>query len=163
MKKSKKCYRDIDRYFRRFKCGKREKALAADNEHKQYIRAKRNIVHLPDAWDDYVLFRPISWKKRCKKKHQYDKHKLSNYELTYFYYNINVKQKLLYKLSTLPNDKWFEICDIQGNQLVDYNIYNAAEELYTEGLVDGECVEIDFIDYFNKLQTYRILLHIRMF
>jgi hypothetical protein len=52
---------------------------------------------------------------------------------------------------------------MQGNQLVDYKIYNAAEELYAEGLVDGECIEIDFVDYFNKLQTYRILLHIRMF
>lgn len=44
--------------------GKREKALALDEEHEPYIRAKRNSKNLPDGWDDTkIIKREKTWKK----------------------------------------------------------------------------------------------------
>jgi hypothetical protein len=53
----------------------RLKALAQDEEHKPYVRAKQNAAHLPDAWDDTKWIRRMkSWKYRCRKKHQWMPH-----------------------------------------------------------------------------------------
>ena len=55
--------------------GKREKSIAQDEMHAPYIRSKRNATHLPDGWDDTKwIKRQKSWKYRCKKRHQWEKH-----------------------------------------------------------------------------------------
>ena len=52
--------------------GKREKALALDEEHEPYVRAKRNRKNLPDGWDDTKrIKREKTWKKLRGQKHQW--------------------------------------------------------------------------------------------
>ena len=64
-------------------CCMQERRQACDKEIEPYVRPKRNMVHLPDSWDTrwikVKMFR--SWKHRCKKKHQWEKHKQTPQEI----------------------------------------------------------------------------------
>ena len=58
-------------YYRRPK-SMNEKRKAADVEYKQYVKPKRNVRNLPDAWDDEKV-RHIEkcWKSQSKKRKQW--------------------------------------------------------------------------------------------
>jgi hypothetical protein len=48
-----------------------EKKYACDPEHKPYIRGKRRLSYLPEAWDDIFISNNLnkrSWKKIKKRK-----------------------------------------------------------------------------------------------
>jgi hypothetical protein len=55
--------------------GPRLKALAQDEDHKPYVRAKQNANHLPDSWDETKFIKTRkSWKYRVKKRRQWTPH-----------------------------------------------------------------------------------------
>ena len=64
-------------------CCMTERRKSLDEDHKPYVRAKRNSTHLPDSWDTKWIkvkeFR--NWKRRCKKQHQWEKHKQTPEEI----------------------------------------------------------------------------------
>ena len=170
MKLSKLIY-IIDRWARRFS-SKREKALSLDEDHKKYIRAKRNKNHLPDSWSDTRWIPKIkSWKNRSKVSHQYEKHVQSEFELNTFYDNIKLKQDFLFKLKTLYNKDgigWYYFVDKDeakwfNPQIKDF--YSIAIELCEEGLVIGDIIynTWTFVD-FGKEKTFykKILLKCRI-
>lgn len=161
MKLSKLIYR-IKKWTRNFS-HKKEKSLCDDSEHKFFIRAKRNKNHLPDSWTHTRWIpRFKSWKNRSKVKHQYEKHKLSDYELDTFYENLKIKQNLIYKLITLYKKDgigWLEFSELESNRYImsdiNVNYYLVAFNLCEEGILIGEYIihTWTFFD-FGKEQTY---------
>lgn len=175
MKLSKLIYR-IDKWARNFS-SKKEKCLSADPENKEYIRAKRNLKHLPDSWTNTRWIHKVkSWKKRSKKKHQYEKHVQSEYELNSFYNNVKLKQEFLFKLETLYKKDgigwyYFPIYIYNGNYYYHYvtnyreHYYDVALELYKEGLIYGECYinKWKFVDFgIEKEYTQEVLIKCRI-
>lgn len=52
-----------------------EMAMSLDDEHKPYVRSKRNFSNLPDGYSDTKWIRRCrSWKHRARKRHQWMKH-----------------------------------------------------------------------------------------
>lgn len=47
-----------------------ERKFSADPTIKQYVRAKRNFVNIPNSWDDYIVSKQKDrcWKRTKKKK-----------------------------------------------------------------------------------------------
>ena len=45
-----------------------EKKFSSSEEHKEFIRPKRNTRNLPDSWDDKPMCKSISWKDNTKFK-----------------------------------------------------------------------------------------------
>jgi hypothetical protein len=170
MKLSKLIYR-IDLWARRFS-SKKEKALAVSDEHKDFVRAKRNKTHLPDSWTDTRWIPKIqSWKSRAKTNHQYEKHVQSEYELNYFYNNLKLKQDFLYKLITLYKKDgigWYYFRDPEDIKFImpsEKNYYDIAVELCKEGIVIGDLYtkSWSFNDFgVDKTYTQDILLKCRI-
>ena len=82
LKKAKKFLRDFFSDLGTYKTYK-EKRDNSDPETKQYVRAKRREDNLPDGYTNTKWIKKIkdkSWKARCKKRHQYDKHKKTEKE-----------------------------------------------------------------------------------
>ena len=67
----------MDCWIGRKSCCSSERKQACDKDIKPYIRPKRNINYLPDSWNTkWINVRQFrNWKHRCKKKHQWEKHK----------------------------------------------------------------------------------------
>lgn len=59
---------------RRWKLGapKRDWQYAADPDHAPYIRPKRNLRHLPNAYDDLYSRNSSGWKHSTKYRHQWE-------------------------------------------------------------------------------------------
>ena len=82
LKKAKKILRDFFGFTGTYKTYK-EKKDNSDPEAKPYVRPKRRSNNLIDGFTDTKWIKKVndkSWKTRCKKKHQYDKHQLSEKE-----------------------------------------------------------------------------------
>ena len=63
-----------------------EKKKNSDPEIQEYIRPKRKPNQIIDGYTDTKWITKIhdkSWKTRCKKRHQYEKHKMSPKEIEY--------------------------------------------------------------------------------
>lgn len=137
---------------------------SSDLENKKYIRASRNRNNLPNTYNTQWIKKIKNWKHRSKKQHQYEKHKLSKGELNYYYNYMDDQQELLFILSKLKEDEWYEVETEDQKVLTCY--YNAAKALYESGIVDGECIELSWeFNYFGTTEIYKqnILLRIRMF
>lgn len=170
MKIAKLIYK-FDIWVRHFSC-KKEKALSLDEDHKQYIRAKRNKNHLPDSWTDTRWISKIkSWKNRSKVKHQYEPHVQSEYELNYFFNNLKLKQDFLFKLKTLYNKDgigWYFFTDKENLKTFnpsEKDYYDIAIELCEEGLAIGDIIinSWTFIDFGTEKQyTQKILSKCRI-
>ena len=142
----------------------KELKASSDNENKKYIRASRNTKNLPNTYNTQWIKKIKSWKHRSKKHHQYETHKMSKGELNAFYNNMFDQQELLFILSKLKEDEWYEVESEDRKILTPY--YDAAKALYEAGLVDGECIELSWeFDYFGTSEIYKqnVLLRITMF
>ena len=49
-----------------------EKRYSEDEDHRQFVRAKRNKHNLPDAWEDKPVIKTKSWKDSRKKQYHID-------------------------------------------------------------------------------------------
>lgn len=158
----KRIYRLFNKWIRHIHIIKETK-IASNPETKKYIRAKRNIHNLPDTWNTQWIKKIKSWKARSKKPHQYNKHKMSNDEINYFYNNAFNQQELLYILSKLKDDEWLEI-QTKDKQIIS-GYYKSALELYEKGIIDGQCIcnQWEFNDYGHiKIFKEKILLRVRL-
>ena len=142
-----------------------ERKKGCDSEIQQYIRPKRSYKNLPDNWTDTHLIKlDKSWKKRSKVRHQWEKHKLSKFEQDELYDNYTfTKQQLLFKLS---KKSVIYICDLNSESFrpVDYTIYNAAEQLVKDDIVDPiyEIKTWTFNDFGqDQIHTRQILIGIK--
>lgn len=156
---AKKIYTSILRYARRYSTSKRERALAERD--KEYIRSKRSVKYLPDAWTNTRwIKRKKSWKATSKKSKQYNEHKLSNYELRFFFNNANRKEEFLFKLKILKDKdptawKYLNTNEQKTFFYDDRCQYEVAFQLYEEGIIIGECV-------FDGDNEYPILIRCKL-
>ena len=140
LKQPKKYYRYEFVYSdRRRKSGfHREMAYACDEEHIPLIRSKRN-KHALFYYSDFSYEREAepwpdqrSWKHRCKKRHQWVKHRYSLRELDmllagrFSQYNAHELLKFLEE-----NPGWIKF-DLQDNPLIE----NAINQLGSLGKID---------------------------
>ena len=140
LKQPKKYYRYEFVYFdRRRKSGfHREMAYACDEEHIPLIRSKRN-KHALFYYSDFSYEREAepwpdqcSWKHRCKKRHQWVKHRYSLRELDmllagrFSQHNAHELLKFLEK-----NPGWIKF-DLRDNPLIE----NAINQLGALGKID---------------------------
>jgi hypothetical protein len=65
---------EFDIWIRQKSCCMDERRAYYDEDHRQYVRPKRNPNHLPDSWDTRFIHREKSWKNRARKKKQYIPH-----------------------------------------------------------------------------------------
>ena len=141
LKQPKKYYRGVwgTGCDRRKKSGfHREIALACDEEHIPLIRGKRNkraLYNYSDfSYEREAEPRPIqlSWKHRCKKRHQWVKHHYSFFEWDLFLAGKCCQHKaheLLKFLETNPG--WIKF-DLRDNLLIE----NAIDFLAESGKID---------------------------
>lgn len=63
-------YKNLGRFYRNIKTTQ-ERKFCCDPEHKPYIRGKRSMKNLPEAWDDIWNSKELikkSWKRTKKRK-----------------------------------------------------------------------------------------------
>ena len=140
LKQPKKYYRyEFVSSDRRRKAGfHREMTLACDEEHLPFIRSKRN-KHALFYYSDFSYEREAeswpdqrSWKHRCKKRHQWVKHRYSLRELDlllagrFRQHNAHELLKFLEK-----NPGWIKF-DLRDNPLIE----NAINQLESLGKID---------------------------
>lgn len=120
----------LPKWFLRFKyyCGKyhtlQEKRKNSDPETYKYIRAKRKPNKLLDAYCRTKWIKKVydkSWKNRCKKRHQYEKHKKSEQEIELYKNKISEYRG---KIKILSGDGLNEYEKIKSNfddgEIFDY-------------------------------------------
>lgn len=136
----------------------KEKKLAVSEDHKPYIRAKRNIHNLPDGYTRTRWIKKIkNWKYRSKVGHQWEKHKVTYYEQDKYDPDENAKAEILYQLSKLKKDEWLYIDS--GSEFHYY-----ALKMVMNNEIEGyfTCTKNEFDNFGIKEVTYRVILtHIR--
>ncbi len=123
----------LDHFVRNKSCCMKERALSLDEMHKPYVRGSRKSNNLPDSWDTTWIRRQKSWKYRCRKKHQWEKHKKKPAEI----YNVTGKWPEKYLMYLYNKDRWIP---------VDYFHQNDVRKL----VEDGKLLIIDPLDYYDK-------------
>ena len=144
LKQPKKYYRGVwgKGRDRRKKSGfHREMALACNEEHLPFIRSKRNKQALYN-YSDFSYEREaepnpdqLSWKHRCKKRHQWVKHRYSFYEWEIFLAWKCRQHKAHELLKFLEeNPGWIKF-DLRDNPLIE----NAIDVLAKSSEIDRFC------------------------
>lgn len=133
-----------------------EKKLSVSEEHKPYVRSKRNLKNLPNSYTDTRWIPKIkSWKHASKAKHQYEKGTEAKAEVEAIkdpWYE--EKLILRYKLSKLKPDEWLYI------NVSDRSARFAANEMLLANEIEGfyEVTVNEFYDFNVKKLSYEFTL-----
>lgn len=102
----------IKKYSRKARASKREFSLA-QSEHKEYVRAKRNIHNLPcfENTGTQWIKRIKNWKHRAKVSHSWEKHEISKQEDEVIYNDQMIRNEIFYNLSKLKDGEWYPFYD----------------------------------------------------
>ena len=135
-------YLKMPKWFLRFpgSCGTyhtlQEKKKNSDPDMVEYVRAKRKSKNLVDGYSNTKWIRKIndkSWKTRCKKRHQYDKHRMTPKEMNFCIDKINEYKSKIRSVSESRFNDYEKIKLMFGNK-------NIFDEAMNEMLRDGEVV-----------------------
>ena len=127
MKKSKEIYR-IDIYAHGYGQAHSRKIDASDPDYQDFVRAKRNIKHVPD-WDNTGtrwIKRQKNWKSRCKKRKQWEKHDVSDFEKEIIDPISLEKERLL---CMYPDNVW---------RVVDEPFNKTLKNMINNGIFEGK-------------------------
>jgi len=121
----------LDKWVGRNSCCITEHRKSCDKEIKPYIRAKRQHKSLPNSWDTkWICVRQYrNWKDRCRKRHQWEKHKQTPREIERVTGHFPEKY-LMYLYGHA--DRWVEI---------DWDHMADVEKLVEEGKLEGGYVK----------------------
>lgn len=89
-----------------------EKKKNSDPEISEYVRAKRKPNNLIDCYSNTKWIRKIhdkSWKNRCKKRHQYEKHKTTPKEMNLCMEKLNEYKKKIREVSEISFNNYEKI------------------------------------------------------
>lgn len=123
-----------------------EKKKNSDPELFKYIRPSRRSKNLIDSYTNTKWLKRIydkSWKNRCKKRHQYCKHKKSLYELRIINKKIKEKEDIILKMSSKEKNDYELMKSIIGEELFDETIDSLIISgrlcLYWDYCEDSKC------------------------
>jgi len=116
----------LDHWIGRQSCCMTEHRKSCDKEIKPYIRPKRQHKLLPDSWETkwICVRRYRNWKHRCKKKHQWEKHKQTPNEIK----RVTGYFPEKYLLYLYGHKRWVE---------VDFEHQDQVQELIDKGKLKG--------------------------
>lgn len=130
-----------------------EKKKSSDPEIAKYIRAKRKPKNIPDNYTDTKWIKKISdksWKTRCRKRHQYDKHVITEKEKEFCCPDIEFTKDLIRRKSVFGFNDYY---DIKSRCHCIENLDDALLEMESDGEIIIEYKEKLFSDFGDVKST----------
>ena len=124
----------LDKWVGRKSCCMTERRKSLDETHRPYIRPKRTSRYLPDSWDTkWINVKQYrNWKHRCRKKHQWEKHKQTPKEIERVTGHFP-DQYIMYLYGRV--NRWIEI---------HWDHMDDVERLIEEGKLEGGYVTVTY-------------------